>query len=102
MNAIDRQRLHRLGALLESVPFPIAGGSSQTASVGGFIVYAEDMRQVMNAHRKIIEGLLCEHTPHFELGVDYLDPDETLGKLEEWINDRKEHGWESPIPKLKL
>ncbi|MFH1634592.1 MAG: hypothetical protein ABIG63_11380 [Chloroflexota bacterium] len=56
MNQRDRKRLVRLRELLTVVPFPKSGGWGGTASIDGFAAYQNDMRNLLPAVGKILDG----------------------------------------------
>jgi hypothetical protein len=97
MNQKDRERLLRLSRVLVAVPF---GHDNWKTSMPAACAlnYQEDMRGIMPYYQKVVEGMIFQSIPNgdFEEGWDYLNPDELLDAIEEWVKMRKSQGWEDP------
>jgi hypothetical protein len=92
----DRLRLQCLSNLVSAIPFPQPGGGSQSASVAGFVSYADDMRQAMSVHRDVLRALILAGLPNHHEGEDYRDPDVLLDSFEAWIKAREAARWSYP------
>ncbi|KKK56993.1 hypothetical protein LCGC14_3058970 [marine sediment metagenome] len=84
MNQQDRDRMARLYALIDRVPFPHAGSGGPTASLRGMVTYQEDMRVFMPMLKTVV---LAIARPDMEA------PDQELAEIEHLIRRREVSGW---------
>ena len=103
MNNKDRIRLERFSKLMLSVPFASDGSGAASATVVGFVGYSNDMRQLMPALKAVLYGMACENYDTlygWEKGEDYHDPDVTMDRIQQWIEQRNREGWEASRTRL--
>jgi len=93
MNKSDRNRLVRIQAILEAVPFSASGTATTTGY--GAIMFEQDMRALRPFLRKAIEGMVLQGNEWMVEGEDFENPDELLSKIEAWIEKRKSEGWQN-------
>jgi hypothetical protein len=95
MNQENRKRLWRLKQLITAIPYPHDGGSKSSVSIAGLAGYQSDMRNLLPALARVIEGITYSGIDELEEGEDYEDPDELMADIEAWIEKRKCEDWTS-------
>jgi hypothetical protein len=84
---------------MSQIPFPKMGTGTASATVGGYVGYANDMKAIQCAFMNVLFGMASEHNKnnvhaHWIVGEDYDDPDLLLDAIKKWIDMRSEQGWE--------